>query len=91
MNTILCKQYRIEGRVQGVFYRANTQKLADQLGLTGFARNEEDGTVTVVACGEMIAIEALEDWLWQGPPAATVDRVIEVPCEDKTFSDFTAI
>ena len=91
MNTHICKQFRIEGRVQGVFYRANTQKLAAQLGLTGFARNNQDNTVTVVACGELIALEALEDWLWQGPPAAVVEKVTEEPCEETNFKDFTTI
>ena len=91
MNPHICKQFRIEGRVQGVFYRASTQQLAQQLGLTGFARNNDDNSVTVVACGELIALEALENWLWEGPPAAVVEKVIEEPCEETSFNDFTAI
>jgi acylphosphatase len=91
MNTPLCKQFRIEGRVQGVFYRANTQKMALSLGLTGLARNESDGTVTVVACGEAQALQQLESWLWIGPPAAQVTAVIEQPCTSPPFSDFTTL
>jgi len=89
--TTLCKQFRIQGRVQGVFYRANSQNKARELNLTGFARNEDDGSVTVCVCGEEDAIEVLQEWLWQGPPAAVVYSVTEEPCQPQTFSDFTTL
>lgn len=70
-----CMQFRVEGVVQGVFYRANTQDKARELGLTGWARNEADGTVTVLACGSDESLAKLQDWLWEGPPAAQVAKV----------------
>ncbi len=91
MNPLQCKQFRIEGRVQGVFYRAHTQRMAQELGLTGFARNEADGSVTVVACGTELALLSLADWLWEGSPASEVSAVIEQPCGVKTFNDFTTL
>jgi len=86
-----CKKFRIEGLVQGVFYRASAQRQALALKITGFARNEQDGTVTVVACGEEAALQALESWLKIGPPAAKVTAVIGQACENQSFSDFTTI
>ncbi|MEN1726825.1 MAG: acylphosphatase [Pseudomonadota bacterium] len=68
--------WRIEGRVQGVFFRCSTRRQAESLGLTGHAINQSDGTVEVLACGELDALNALEGWLQKGPPAARVDLVL---------------
>lgn len=67
--------WRVAGRVQGVFFRASTQRKALRLGLTGYARNEPDGTVSVAARGEPGALDALARWLEKGSPAARVDQV----------------
>jgi acylphosphatase len=79
----VCYRCLVSGRVQGVFFRASTQREAQKLGLTGHAHNLPDGTVEVLACGEAAAVEQLRDWLWQGPAAAGVTDVecrrIEVP------------
>lgn len=69
-------RFLVSGRVQGVFYRASTREQALRLGLTGHARNLPDGRVEVRAHGEAAALEALERWLWQGPPAARVTDVV---------------
>lgn len=76
-----CLRCVVAGRVQGVFFRASTRNQAQSLGLTGHVRNLPDGRVEVVACGAQAAVEALQDWLWQGPPQA---RVTEVHCETST-------
>ena len=68
----------VNGRVQGVFYRASTRDQASALGVRGHAINLPDGRVEVLAVGEEAAVEALCDWLWVGPPAA---RVTDVSCE----------
>ncbi len=65
----------VAGRVQGVNFRFYTQRQAEQLGLTGYALNCDDGSVEVVAEGERAALEQLLAWLHQGPPSARVDRV----------------
>lgn len=66
---------KIHGRVQGVFFRANTQKEAQGLGLVGWVRNTHDGGVEAVAEGERALIEAFVAWCHQGPSHARVDRV----------------
>ena len=72
---IICKQCRVKGRVQGVFYRATTQEQAEKYDLTGYARNLPDGSVEVLACGEARSVQSLCDWLWQGPLHAKVENV----------------
>ena len=74
----ICVCCVIIGRVQGVFFRASTEREARQLGVTGYARNLPDGSVEVLACGEAAAVEELKRWLWSGPPAS---RVKDVRCE----------
>lgn len=83
-SVIVCKHCFVSGRVQGVFYRASTAQRARTLNLTGYAQNLPDGRVEVLACGEPSAVEALCDWLWQGPPAAKVSEVVvrEVECTE---------
>lgn len=73
-----CLRCLVSGRVQGVYYRASTQRRAEALGLTGWVRNLPDGRVELVAMGPERALEELREWLWQGPPQA---RVAEVRCE----------
>lgn len=68
-------RFLVSGRVQGVCYRAGTREQAVALGLLGHARNLPDGRVEVVAEGDAAALDALERWLWQGPPAAQVGAV----------------
>lgn len=73
------KQMRLEatvsGRVQGVSFRYYTQQRARQLGLAGWVANQPDGTVRVVAEGDVSALDDLVDFLERGSPAARVDRV----------------
>ena len=71
------RRFTIKGRVQGVWFRDSTRKMADSLGLCGHAINLNDGNVEVFACGEDAAIQQLADWLQDGPPMAKVDQVIE--------------
>jgi acylphosphatase len=68
-------RFLVSGRVQGVFFRASTREQALQLGLAGHAKNLADGRVEVLASGRSDALDALEKWLWQGPPAAAVAAV----------------
>lgn len=70
-----CRLFRIEGRVQGVWFRESTRREAAALGITGHAKNLADGSVEVLACGEPAALDRLAEWLQQGPPMAQVTRV----------------
>lgn len=65
----------ISGRVQGVFFRAKTEKLANLLGVGGWVRNTEDGRVEVLAEGEKEKIDELIKWLKRGPPLAKVTNL----------------
>ena len=67
--------FTIKGRVQGVFFRASTQRVAVSLGLSGYAINLPDGNVEVLAFGTDDAMDKLGDWLEHGPEMARVDRV----------------
>jgi acylphosphatase len=71
------------GRVQGVFFRHETQQTASGLGLKGMVRNRMDGSVEVIAEGDRKKIEQLISWCWQGPDMARVDNV-EIGWEEPT-------
>ncbi len=81
---------RINGRVQGVFYRQSTLETARRLGVTGWVRNLPDGRVEAVAEGLAEAVRDLVAWCQQGPPAADVTSV-DVDWSDATgeFPDFS--
>ena len=66
---------RIRGLVQGVFYRASTVQQAGRLGLTGWVKNERDGSVLLEAQGERSAVEELLAWCGEGPDGARVTGV----------------
>jgi acylphosphatase len=65
----------VTGRVQGVGFRYFVVRAAQALALTGYVRNERDGSVTVVAEGDADALIALERHLRAGPPGAVVAGV----------------
>lgn len=65
----------VRGRVQGVGYRHFTRQEARRLNLSGWVRNERDGTVTVVAEGAPEDLEALLAALREGPAGARVEDV----------------
>lgn len=73
------KKWRIEGRVQGVGYRRSAQREATRLGLAGWVRNRDDGSVELLAEGSDEALARLAAWCLQGPPGARVSAVDELP------------
>jgi acylphosphatase len=75
-------QFKVVGRVQGVAYRANAQDEADRLGVTGWIRNHETGSVVGEAEGEATAVDAFLAWCSRGPAGARVDLL---SVEDVTF------
>lgn len=62
----------VSGRVQGVGFRANTRRRANQLNLTGWVRNLANGDVEIVAEGEETKIDKFMSWAKQGPRLAKV-------------------
>ncbi len=83
---VICKHCFVTGRVQGVFFRRSTYQKALALGLTGWVKNLENGQVEALLCGEEKAVEEMQHWLKQGPPAALVTElaVTHVPWEEHT-------
>jgi acylphosphatase len=80
---------RVSGRVQGVFFRASARDDARRLGLTGFARNEPDGSVLIEVEGDGQAVERFLTWCHHGPPdaRATAVETEELPAQgDRGFS-----
>lgn len=65
----------VSGRVQGVFFRAHTQRKARDLDLSGWVRNLFDGRVELVAEGEEEKIATFLEWVKVGPPLAQVENV----------------
>ncbi|VVB74942.1 Acylphosphatase [Candidatus Tiddalikarchaeum anstoanum] len=80
----------VYGKVQGVFFRRNTELIALKLGLTGYVENLKDGSVKVVAEGEEDKLKDLLVWLHKGPENAIVERVsydfLQATGEFKTFT-----
>ena len=85
---MLCRHYIVEGRVQGVFFRAGTRDKANQLGVTGWVRNLPDGHVELLACGNQQQLDELYLWLQQGPPIAIVNRVTVSHHDVMRFAEF---
>jgi len=66
---------RVRGRVQGVFFRAETRRMALEAGVAGWVRNVRDGSVEAVFEGDSQAVDAAVEWCRRGPPGARVDHV----------------
>ena len=65
----------VRGRVQGVFFRDTCRREAAAAGVSGFVRNEPDGTVLAVFEGDADGVRRMVDWCRTGPPSAQVSGV----------------
>ena len=79
---------RVEGLVQGVWFRKSTQVKAHKLGLVGFVRNEKDGSVYIEVKGDDDSLDQLIIWCRRGPENARVDRIIIETCKAHPFETF---
>lgn len=84
----LCRLFTIKGRVQGVFFRDSTRRVAQTLGISGYAINLPDGNVEVLACGDSDSIDELAAWLQNGPQMARVNEVVARDIEVDAPDDF---
>lgn len=82
------RRYRISGLVQGVGFRYFAERVARELGITGWARNLADGTVEVHANGSLDSLNDFEARLRSGPPHADVRGFEVKPAEVLAGSDF---
>ncbi len=72
----VARSLTVEGRVQGVFFRASTRQEAQRRSVVGWVANRSDGTVEVWLEGDAADVRAVEDWIVAGgPPAARVTQV----------------
>lgn len=79
----------MHGRVQGVFFRHSAREKAHELSITGFARNEADGSVYIEAEGEENALEKFIAWCRIGSDLAKVEKIdVSYSNELKHFNDF---
>ena len=78
----------IQGRVQGVWYRAGAKEKAGELSIVGWVKNRPEGTVEIHAQGEKSKLEIFIDWCRKGTPAANVKLVDLNPISLKNFTSF---
>lgn len=79
---------RVEGLVQGVGFRWAVRSMAARMGVSGYVRNEDDGSVTIEAEADAATMELFLEWCRQGPVSAQVDKVLAEPGKVKGFSSF---
>ncbi len=84
--TDTCAHVFVSGKVQGVFYRANTRDRAAELGLAGWVRNLDDGRVEAAFEGPEDAVEEMVEWCHEGSDRAKVNDV-EVRWEEPAHID----
>ena len=81
----------IHGKVQGVFYRKTAAEQAQNLGLTGWVKNNPGGTVEMLIQGEEKSVLKMVEWCWEGPKNAVVTKVEHSETSPENYSDFKVI
>ncbi len=82
---------RITGEVQGVNYRVTAAREARRRDLTGWIRNEPDGTVLIDVEGNPMAVDAFLAWCAEGPPSARVATVVSTVAQPVGYEEFTIL
>lgn len=86
---MIAKRLEIRGLVQGVFFRESMRREAERLGVQGWVRNRQDGSVEAWVQGEAAAVEEMEAWANSGPPRAQVNSVqVLKATPDQALKDF---
>jgi len=85
----LAKLYRVRGRVQGVGFRYFVEHSAKKIGVSGWVRNVDDGSVEVYAWGTSAQLSDLAGLLWKGPRWAEVRGVDESEAAAENHSGFS--
>jgi len=83
-------EIKVKGNVQGVFFRQTAKNMAEIWGITGWVKNEHDGTVNIVAEGDVEQLKKMVDWAKQGYSPASVHSIDEKWTEaSKEFGEFS--
>jgi acylphosphatase len=85
------RRVRVEGRVQGIGFRAFVRATGSDLGLAGWVRNLPDGAVDAFVEGEESAVRAFLDRCREGPPFGRVDRVEATPAPPEGRTRFEVL
>jgi acylphosphatase len=83
------KHILVQGKVQGVFYRATAKEVADKLNIKGWIRNTQEGSVEIVASGDEPSLQSFIDWCQKGPEYAYVHSLVVSDAPEESFSAFT--
>jgi acylphosphatase len=89
MGSMKCLTFHVTGRVQGVGFRWSTQEVAQRLGLAGWVRNEDDGSVSGLVQGDEPRIEEFLSWVKSGPAGARVTHLAVEDTEPTGLRVFT--
>lgn len=81
----------VQGKVQGVSYRASTKAVADQLGVRGFVMNTDDGGVYMEAEAEPVLLDMFMEWCHKGPDLAKVTNIDTQEAEVKNYRNFEVV
>jgi acylphosphatase len=81
----------VKGKVQGVFFRASTKAVADQLGVKGYVRNDAGGDVSIAAEGDQMLLDMFLEWCREGPEDAEVTSVESHDGELKNYRNFDIV
>ncbi|HWI92263.1 MAG TPA: acylphosphatase [Flavisolibacter sp.] len=81
----------ISGKVQGVFFRATAKDVADEIGVTGWVKNTEEGDVEIKATGDHDQLQKLVDWCKIGPQRAIVTNITITNVDEERFKNFHVI
>jgi acylphosphatase len=81
----------VQGKVQGVFFRATARDVAESLHLKGWVKNTPAGEVELIASGDEEKVQAFIDWCKKGPPRAIVTKVQVTETSDYSFDSFQVL
>jgi acylphosphatase len=91
MNHMRSVHLLVQGKVQGVFFRATAKDVAESLQLTGWVKNTAGGEVELQACGDVEKVQRFIDWCKKGPRGAIVTGMEVMDTSDFSFNSFQVL
>ena len=81
----------VQGKVQGVFFRATAREVAGEIGVSGTVQNTEQGAVEIRATGSQEQLDQFVAWCRKGPSRARVSDVVITQTDEQTFEGFQVV
>jgi acylphosphatase len=91
MNNLRSVHLLVQGKVQGVFFRATAKEMAELLQLKGWVKNTPAGEVEIKAYGERERVQKFIDWCKKGPPRAVVTNVQVSEMKEYSYDSFQVV